>query len=99
MAGEGESGAPGGEGEGPDLTPFQALCLGLAAQVQIALGHSPDPSSSAKKPPDLPAARQGIDLLTMLSSKTSGNLSPSESSLLSHLLTDLRLSYVRSGSE
>jgi hypothetical protein len=44
---------------------------------------------------DVPAAKQMIDLLGMLETKTTGNLTPDEERLLRQLLTDLRLRYVR----
>ena len=44
---------------------------------------------------DVEGARQTIDILAMLETKTEGNLSEQEASLLRNLLTDLRLRFVR----
>jgi hypothetical protein len=84
-------------GEHPKFAPFEMLCLGLAAQAQVALGLFPDPVTKETKK-QLPAARQAIDLLGTLEEKTKGNLTPQETALLSGLLADLRLLYVRAAS-
>jgi hypothetical protein len=81
-------------GEHPKFAPFEMLCLGLAAQAQVALGLFPDPVTKETKK-QLPAARQAIDLLGALEEKTKGNLTAQETALLSGLLADLRLAYVR----
>ena len=70
------------------------LCLGLAAQAQVALGLFPDPVTHETKK-QLPAAREAIDLLGTLEEKTKGNLTSQESALLGGLLADLRMAYVR----
>jgi hypothetical protein len=83
-----------GESAGaPPLPPFEMLCLGLAAQAQIALGLQADPVTNETSR-DLDAARQAIDLLGMLDEKTKGNLSADESDLLTHVLYDLRRLFV-----
>jgi hypothetical protein len=84
-----------GAGTGEEPTLFQALCLGLAAQVEVALGRMPDPTDGQTKPVNLKAARQGVDLLATLEEKTRGNLGPDEERLLGSLLAELRLAYVR----
>jgi hypothetical protein len=45
-------------------------------------------------PPDLRAARQMIDMLSMLREKTRGNLTPDEAASLERILTDLRMQFV-----
>jgi hypothetical protein len=45
--------------------------------------------------PDLEMAKHNIDLLEMMQEKTKGNLSSDETQLLTHLLFQLRMSYVQ----
>ena len=45
-------------------------------------------------PTDLRAARQRIDIISMLKEKTAGNLTPDEGVLLERVLTDLRMQFV-----
>ena len=44
---------------------------------------------------NFPAAKQMIDILTMLQTKTKGNLTESEAALLEQVLFSLRMHYVR----
>ncbi len=87
---QGES-ASGPEAGAP--TTFQILCGSLAAQVHMALGLIPDPVDQQTRV-ELGAARQGIDMLTMLAEKTMGNLDEQETRTLSLLLTQLRMFFV-----
>ena len=48
-----------------------------------------------ESPADLSLARQNIDLLEMMEEKTRGNLTGEESNLLTHLLFQLRMSYIQ----
>ena len=80
--------------DGPEPTPFLMLVGGLAGQAHVGLGLRADPITK-KAAKDLPTARQAIDLLAMLEEKTKGNLSAEESHLLSAVLADLRLAFVR----
>ena len=50
-----------------------------------------------KRPPDLAAASQLIDIIAMLEEKTRGNLTAEERQLLDQLLYELRLRYVEAG--
>ena len=59
----------------------------------VNLGKVEDPDGE-KIEPNLPAAKQMIDILALLQDKTEGNLDESESKLLSGLLYDLRVQYV-----
>jgi len=56
-------------------------------------GDIPDPITN-KKQRNLPLAKQTIDILGILKTKTVGNLTKEESHLLDNLLYDLRLRYV-----
>ncbi len=84
-------GAPAGTTRPLDFATF-LLSLGTSALIQ--LGEAPDPTTGGASSPDLPSARQTIDLLGLLEEKTQGNLSESEDHLLRHLLRDLRLHYL-----
>ena len=52
-------------------------------------------SFQAEKP-DLEMAKHNIDLLELMQEKMKGNLSVDETQLLTHLLFQLRMSYVQS---
>lgn len=72
---------------------FATFIMSLASSAMLNLGRMPDPTGEAG-PPDLAIARQSIDLLAMLRSKTSGNLTVEEATLLDRLLHDLRVAWV-----
>ncbi len=71
---------------------FSTFVMGLSTQALMHLGEIPDPE--APQGPDLPAAKQMIDLLGILREKTTGNLETAEEQLLSSMLYDLRMRYV-----
>ena len=72
---------------------FETFVVSLSHGALVHLGDAPDPSG-VKHAPELPLARQAIDLLALLESKTRGNLTGSEERLLAQVLHDLRLRYV-----
>lgn len=72
---------------------FPTFVLSMASSA-IAHLHGLDDAGEQKLPPNLPLARQGIDILAMLQQKTKGNLTGEEERLLDHVLYDLRLQYV-----
>ena len=72
---------------------FKNLILNLATTAAANLGEMPNPFTQ-KTEIDLEGARQVIDLLQALQSKTRGNLSIEESGLLDSLLYDLQMKYV-----
>jgi hypothetical protein len=73
---------------------FAALVVSLGSSALFHLGLVADPTTGEAGPPDLPLARQTIDLVDILQEKTRGNLTPEEEQLLQSLLTDLRMRYV-----
>jgi Domain of unknown function (DUF1844) len=73
---------------------FGSFLISLGTQAFMHLGDIPNPLTQ-QRDKDLPAAKQMIDLLGMLQTKTQGNLTPDEARLLQQLLLDLRLRYVR----
>ncbi len=73
---------------------FPGFILSLGSQALMCLGEIPGPQDQ-EVTQDLPAARQIIDILSMLKEKTRGNLAPEEEKGMENLLHDLRMTYVR----
>jgi hypothetical protein len=73
-------------------TDFASIVRSFATTAYSALGLLPDPAGSRHRDPLV--ARQMIDWLGVLESKTRGNLSFEESDFLSRALYELRLAYV-----
>ncbi len=80
--------APAG---GPDL---QGLFVMLASSALVNLGEAADPATG-ERTMDLEQARDAVDLLVMLRTKTEGNRTPQESHLLEEILYDLQVRFVR----
>jgi Domain of unknown function (DUF1844) len=75
-------------------TAFADFIEPLIAQAYMSLGMLRDPYG--KKPQiDVGAARQMIEILTMLKDKTAGNLTPDEDDFLSTHLGELKLAFVQ----
>jgi hypothetical protein len=96
---EGEDAAPeAGEQPAEGALPtvdFSSLCLSLGTSALYHMGTVGDPETGAKAPaPNLPLARQTIDILEMLQRKTQGNLEAEEAQLLEGLLYQLRMRFV-----
>lgn len=73
---------------------FANFVMGLASATLIELGVMDDPTTK-KKRVQLDVARQHIDILSMLSEKTRGNLSPEEKQLLDRVLVDLKMQFAK----
>ncbi|MDQ2871052.1 MAG: DUF1844 domain-containing protein, partial [Acidobacteriota bacterium] len=71
---------------------FTAIVRSLATTAYSALGLLADPTGARHREPAV--ARQMIDWLTVLESKTRNNLSFEESDFLSRVLYELRLAFV-----
>ncbi len=76
---------------------FTTFIMSLNAATLVSLGETADPSTGTKKT-NLPFAKQTIDILAMLQEKTKGNLTDEESRLLTNILYELRLLYVKATS-
>lgn len=74
---------------------FAQFIISLGTTAAVHFGDLPDPVSGEQGEPNLIAAAQMIDLLSMLQSKTTGNLEPAEAKLLDDLLYDLRMRFVQ----
>jgi hypothetical protein len=73
---------------------FSTFIFSLNSSALLLLGLVEDPVSGAKTK-NLPAAKQTIDIIGMLAEKTRGNLTQDEGQLVTNILHDLRLMYVR----
>ncbi len=80
--------------EGSARIDLTAFLLGLASTALIHLGLADNPETGTRSAPDLPAAREMLDVLAMLREKTRGNLTAEEERFFENLLADLRLRYV-----
>lgn len=77
----------------PPPASFEILISMLFTQAMSMLGQIPDPNTG-KPSVNKPYAKHHIDTLEMLGEKTKGNLTESESSMLSEALHALRMTYV-----
>jgi hypothetical protein len=82
------------QGTLPPEINFASFVLSLSSSALYHFGEIPDPATN-KKQRNLLMAKQTIDILGILKEKTAGNLSPEEEALLTNLLYDLRMRYVR----
>ncbi len=74
--------------------PFSAFVLSLSTSALAALGQCDDPAF-LELPRDPEIARNNIDILLMLRDKTVGNLNKEEEKLLSTVIYDLQMRYLR----
>lgn len=86
----GDAGAMKGQGAGID---FETFAVSLSTSAMLHLGQIPNPDTNRPEP-NLPLARQTIDILAMLQAKTAGNLTDRERRVLETLLYDLRMHYL-----
>lgn len=75
-------------------TPFTNFLEPLVAQAYMSLGMLPNPYQPQAKA-DIGAARQMIDILSLLQEKTRGNLTPDEDEFLNTYLGELKLAFVK----
>jgi len=94
-AGHEASGTKGGH-DAPPLPGinFSTFIFSLNSSALVHLGMLTAPGGGAKEI-NLPLAKQTIDILGMLEAKTVGNLIDEETNLLSNMLHDLRMMYVK----
>jgi hypothetical protein len=72
---------------------FLQLVLGLQQAAMVGLGKLMNPVSG-KLERNLEAAKNTIDTLSAIESRTRGNLESDEQRVLTQVLTDLRMNYV-----
>jgi len=75
-------------------TPFSNFIEPLIAQAYMNLGMLPNPYQPDNKP-DVAAARQMIEILSLLRDKTTGNLTTEEHDFLDTHLGELKLAFVK----
>ena len=75
-------------------TPFTNFIEPLIAQAYMSLGLLRNPYQPQTKV-DAAAARQMIEILTLLQEKTAGNLTPDEEDFLATHLGELKLAFVQ----
>ncbi len=73
---------------------FSTLAFSLATQALVHMGQARLPGQPEGEV-NLPMAKQTIDIITMLETKTKGNLNETEARLMQNLLYDLRTRYVQ----
>ncbi len=73
---------------------FIAFVMMHAQQASLFLGQIPHPQTG-KAETNLEAAKMFIDQLEMVREKTRGNLSQEEMGIITHVLSDLQLAYVK----
>jgi hypothetical protein len=88
-----------GTGEGHDSATlpginFSTFVFSLNSSALVHLGMLTAPGAGGKEI-NLPLAKQTIDILGMLEEKTAGNLTDDEKNLLTNMLHDLRMMYVK----
>lgn len=77
----------------PGAMDFISFCASLGTNALAAMGAIPE-AAARGMPVDLELAREYIDILGMLQTKTRGNLTRDEDAMLQRLLADLRLNFV-----
>lgn len=81
------------EAESLPAIDFSTFILSLSHSALVHLGDAPLPDGNGPEP-NLPLARQTIDLLGILQEKTRNNLTGEEERLLDQALYDLRVRFV-----
>jgi Domain of unknown function (DUF1844) len=74
---------------------FSGFILSLATTAAVHFGDIADPNTGEPAEPNLVAAAQMIELITMLQERTKGNLLEPEERLVDDLLYELRLRFVQ----
>jgi len=84
---------PPQDGPLPEIN-FAGFIFSLSTTAMYHFGDFPDPVTKEVKR-NLPAAKQTIDILTILKAKTEGNLDEDEKQLLDGILYELRMRFVK----
>jgi len=77
----------------PAIT-FAGFIISLATTAAVHFGDIEDPGTGMRGEPNLVAAKQMIDLISILQEKTRGNLTDAEAKLVDDLLDELRMRFV-----
>ncbi len=73
---------------------FAGFIISLGTTAMYHFGDFPDPVTKETRR-NLPAAKQTVDILSILKTKTEGNLDDDERQLLDGLLYELRMRFVK----
>jgi len=73
---------------------FASFLFSLSTTAMYHFGDFPDPVTKESSR-NLPAAKQTIDILSILKTKTEGNLEEDEKQLLEGILYELRMRFVK----
>jgi hypothetical protein len=84
--------AGGGDDEAIPPIDFNTFVLSMSTACMAQLGEMSGPEGALV---DLAMAKQTIEILEMLESKTRGNLTGEEERILTQVLSDLREAYER----
>lgn len=77
----------------PDIN-FASFLFSLSTTAMYHFGDFPDPVTKESRR-NLPAAKQTIDILSILKTKTEGNLEEDEKQLLEGILYELQMRFVK----
>ena len=94
MADEQQHATSSDEAQDDNTISFPAFVVSLAHTAAVHFGDVPDPVSGQTGEANVSAAKQMIDILSLLEAKTRGNLSAEERQLLEEVLFELRMRYV-----
>jgi hypothetical protein len=89
-----EAGAPDSDDSPLPEVNFASFIFSLSTSAMYHFGDFPDPVTKEGKR-NLPAAKQTIDILSILRTKTEGNLDENERELLDGVLYELRMRFVK----
>lgn len=81
------------ESQGGMPVTFSSFVISLGSSSLMLMGEQLDPQQAAM-PVNLPQAKEIIDLLSVLETKTKGNLTNEEQAVLRDMLYALRMKYV-----
>ncbi|MHB8908843.1 MAG: DUF1844 domain-containing protein [Syntrophales bacterium] len=95
-SGTAPEGAAASETDAPPLPEvnFASFLFSLSTTAMYHFGDFPDPVTKESSR-NLPAAKQTIDILSILKTKTEGNLTEDEKQLLEGILYELQMRFVK----
>ncbi len=82
--------------QGEPTIDFGSFIISLATQSLMQMGEM-QPPPGMQIPLDLDSSQQTIDIIAMLHEKTKGNLNVDEERMMTEVLHNLRLAFIRRG--
>jgi hypothetical protein len=89
-----ENDTPETEASPPPEINFASFIFSLSTTAMYHFGDFPDPVTKESQR-NLPAAKQTIDILSILKTKTEGNLDEQEKQMLDGMLYELRMRFIK----